>query len=421
MRALSAPLMRRPTLKTVGLIVLALGSLLIALTGGWSVMYRITYIVAALLVISALWAFLGARSLSVERRVRAQRAQVGGFFEEWVAVDNTSILPKPWAEIRTQSNLGTHAVRKGFALGPRSRRSWTIHTECTIRGKFKLGDIVVATGDPFGLFQRRRQFPSETTVLIYPKTVDFATPPHIPGQLPGGARQRGHVHYVTPTASSVREYQPADAFNRIHWPTTARTGRLMVKEFELDPFADVWVAVDLHREPQVGRGVESTEEYAVTLGASFARYFLMQNRSVGVLTQFEVIPPDRGTRQLTKIFELLAIARADRWQSLAELLAAENLRLNRLATLVVVTPSVDLAWVEITRHLVERGVHVMVALIEPATFGGGRSSLEAVGALAVANIPTYLVKRGEPLENALTSPQAGGEARMAPEGIARVS
>jgi uncharacterized protein (DUF58 family) len=409
--------MRRPALKTGGIIALALGSLVVALTGGWSVMYRITYIIAALFVVSALWAIFGARTLNVERRVRAQRAQVGGYFEEWVAVDNTSMLPKPWAEIHTESNLGTHAARKGFALGPKARRSWTIHTECTIRGKFKLGDIVITTGDPFGLFQRRRQFPSETTVLIYPKTVDFTTPPNIPGQLPGGARQSGHVHYVTPTASSVREYQPADAFNRIHWPTTARTGKLMVKEFELDPFADVWLAVDLHREPQAGRGAESTEEYAVTLGASFARFFLMQNRSVGVLSQSEVIPPDRGTRQLTKIFELLAIARADRWQSLAELLAAENLRLNRLATLVIVTPSVDTAWVAIAQHLVERGVDIMVALIEPATFGSGRSSLEAVSALAVANIPTYLVKRGEPLENVLTNPQLGRDTRTALEGV----
>ncbi len=413
--------MRRPTLKTFGLIALTLGSLIIALTGGWSVMYRVTYILVALLVVSFLWAVIGARTLNVERRVRAQRAQVGGYFEEWVAVDNTSLLPKTWAEIQTQSNLGMHAVRKGFSLGPRSRRSWTIRTECTVRGKFKLGDIAVSTGDPFGLFQRRRQFPSETTVLIYPKTVDFTTPPQIPGQLPGGARQSGHVHYVTPTAASVREYQPADAFNRIHWPTTARTGKLMVKEFELDPFADVWVAIDLHRQVQAGRGAESTEEYAVSVGASFARYFLIQNRSVGLLTQHEVIPPDRGTRQLTKIFELLAIARADRWQSLQELLSAESMRLNRLATLVVVTPSLERAWIEVAQHLVERGVDVMVALVEPSSFAGGRSSVEAISALAIADIPTYLVKRGDPLENLLEHPEVGRKVRSAPVGMARVS
>jgi uncharacterized protein (DUF58 family) len=194
-------------------------------------------------------------------------------------------------------------------------------------------------------------------------------------------------------------------------------GRLMVKEFELDPFADVWIAIDFHREVHAGRGAESTEEYAVTVGASFARYFLMQNRSVGVLTQHEVIPPDRGSRQLTKIFELLAIARADRWQSFDELLSGESMRLNRLATLVAITPSADLGWVEVTEHLAERGVDVLVPLIEAPTFGGGASTVEAIGALATANIPTYLVKRGEPLENLLTNPVVGHVGRGAPDGV----
>lgn len=411
--------MRRPALKTLGLIALGLGSLIVALTGGWSVMYRVTYVLAGLLIVSAAWSLVNVRTLSVERRIRAQRAYVGGYFEEWVAVDNTSWIPKPWAEIRSQSNYSAHAVQKGFSLGPKARRSWTIRTECTVRGKFKLGDVSITTGDPFGLFQRRVEFPSDTTVLIYPRTVEFVTPLNIPGQLPGGARQSGQVHYITPTASSVREYQPSDAFNRIHWPTTARTGRLMVKEFELDPFADVWIAVDFHREVHAGRGAESTEEYAVTVGASFARHFLIQNRSVGMLTQHEVIPPDRGTRQLTKIFELLAIARADRWQPFDELLAAESMRLNRMVTLVAITPSTEPRWVEVVEHLVQRGVHVIVALVEASTFGRSTSVIETVGALAAANVPTYLVKRGEPLENLLISPQVGLARWGAPNGSAR--
>ena len=46
----------------------------------------------------------------------------------------------------------------------------------------------------------------------------------------------------------MREYRPGDAFNRIHWPTTARTNRLMVREFELDPTVDVWIVLDLHSD-----------------------------------------------------------------------------------------------------------------------------------------------------------------------------
>src|SRR3954471_23938967 len=178
-------------MRTAGIVVLWLSTLLIAFVGGWSVMYRISYVVLLLGVLSWLWAWASARTLSVERRSRAQRAQVGGYFEEWVAVDNLWWLPKPWAEVRSDSNLSEHAVRRGFFLGPKARRSWTLKTLCTSRGKFTLGDIVVSTGDPFGLFQRQRRFGSETTVMVYPRTVDFSAPGRIPGQLPGGAQQRG--------------------------------------------------------------------------------------------------------------------------------------------------------------------------------------------------------------------------------------
>ena len=124
-------------------------------------MYRVSYVILLLGILSWLWALISVRTITVERRNRTQRAQVGGYFEEWVAVDNTWFLPKPWVEIRSDSNLSEHDVRRGFFLGPKARRSWTLRTQCTSRGKFTLGDIIVSTGDPFGLFQRRVRFPPE--------------------------------------------------------------------------------------------------------------------------------------------------------------------------------------------------------------------------------------------------------------------
>ena len=130
----------------------------------------------------------------------------------------------------------------------------------------------------------------------------------------------------------MRDYAPGDSFNRIHWPSTARTGRLISKEFELDPTADVWLFLDLERGGQaellwadVGRQAEprlpwepgpdltlmpSTVEYGVTIIASLAKHFIARDRAVGFIAYShhrEVIPADRGERQLTKILETLAV------------------------------------------------------------------------------------------------------------------
>jgi uncharacterized protein (DUF58 family) len=252
---------------------------------------------------------------------------------------------------------------------------------------------------------------------VYPRTVDFSPLPPIGGELPGGAKHLGQVPFVTPTAAGVRDYQPSDAFNRIHWPSTARTGRLMVKEFELDPFSDIWIALDLDRRVHHGRGADATEEYAVTVAASLARLFLTQNRALGLMAQGEIQQPDRGIRQLSKVLEIFATVRADRWESVAELVSKESLQLSRLSTLVVVTPSLTADWVNVCEHLTHRAVKVLVVLLEAATFGGGASSIEVVGALAAASIPTYLVKRGEPLESIFLSAGALAEAAHYPSAV----
>ena len=55
---------------------------------------------------------------------------------------------------------------------------------------------------------------------------------------------------VAKLPGGVREYVDGDPLNRIHWMSTARRDRLMVKEFELDPQSDVWIFLDAEREVQ---------------------------------------------------------------------------------------------------------------------------------------------------------------------------
>src|SRR5260370_11248838 len=80
------------------------------------------------------------------------------------------------------------------------------------------------------------------------------------GPMPGGEALRRGAHYVTANAAGVRDYSPGDSFNRIHWRSTARRDRLIVKEFELDPLSDIWVFLDGDRGVQASEKPERTEE-----------------------------------------------------------------------------------------------------------------------------------------------------------------
>src|SRR5262249_36587775 len=145
--------------------------------------------------------------------------------------------------------------------------------------------------------------------------------------------------------AGVRDYAPGDSFNRIHWASTARKDRLIVKEFDIDPLVDIWLFVDFSassvvEEPGLqrisGNGTiiptsqdipPSTEEYAVVIAASLANYFIASERALGfaAYTPYrEVYQPEHGQRQLNHILQTLAVARSFSKYSLQQMLTLET-------------------------------------------------------------------------------------------------
>ena len=53
--------------------------------------------------------------------------------------------------------------------------------------------------------------------------------------------------HPTPQAAGVREYSPGDPLSRVHWPTTVRRDKLMVKEFDEDSQSSVWLLLDAQK------------------------------------------------------------------------------------------------------------------------------------------------------------------------------
>jgi len=392
----------------VVLLILCVG---FALATGFWLLYRLAYVLLAAIPLCYIWARLNLIGLHVTVQRLVDRAQVGQMTDERITVRNTSVLPKIWLEVDDPSTLPGRRAGRVISLPGKSFRSWRSQTLLTRRGVYSVGPLSVSSGDPFGLFRGTRRFGAPSSIIVYPPFYDL---PHFtvpPANLPGEGRFRKRTHYVTPNAAGVREYVPGDSFNRIHWKSTARLGKLMVKDFELDPASDIWIVLDLQRSAQAGSGDDSTEEYGVKVAASVARHFLNQNRNVGLILygeRLEIVEAERGGQQLTRILEALAVARAVSEVRLADLLNVEGRRFGRHTTLVVVTPSVDDHWVLSLLQLTGRGVKVAAVLLEPSTFGGSGNALLVVGALAAADIWTYLVKRGEDISTALAPAEATG-------------
>ena len=113
---------------------------------------------------------------------------------------------------------------------------------------------------------------------------------------------------------------------------------------------------------------DATIETAVRACASISARALTENRAVGLAavgTRRAVLPVDRGGRQHQKVMQLMAAVQADGSTALRELLVEGISHLRRGMTAIVVTPSLDRAWVRPLTSLRSRGVACTVVIAEP--------------------------------------------------------
>ena len=411
-RVLAWPFAPQRRTLSVLLVILVAAAFIATGTGFW-LLYRISYIIAMGIPFALLLAWLNTRALEVNVERRTLRGQVGQEAEELIEVRNLSYLPKMWVELEDPSDLPGHQSRRAVVIPSRGLRSWVVSTTLQRRGLFDWGPLRVRGGDPFGIFYTERDYGVRQQILVYPRVVDlprFQTPP---ASLPGEGRFRRRTHYITPNASGIRDWVPGDPLSRIHWRSTAHTGELMVKTFELDPTSDIWVIADMEGAIQAGEGDESTEEYTVTIAASVAQRYIASNRSVGLIAfgeDYTVVEAERGQQQLSRILESLAVAKASGEAPLGNLLIEEQRRFGRHTTLVLVTASTDSSWLSPLQSLVQRGVRASVVLVDPSTFGGEGSPLVLYGELTASDILTYVVAQGDDLAYALSSTAVGAEA-----------
>jgi len=408
-------------------LLLLVASLLAGVITGAVFYYRLAYLWIFLYIGSWIMSRLALHGVQFKRTARSIRSQVGQIFEERFEIHNSSRLPRLWLEVRDESSLpGSRGSQVLSLIGRLESRSYLVRTRLMERGIFPLGQTTIASGDLFGLFPISQSFPAQESLLVYPMMVDVPNFPSPQGWLSGGEALRRRTHQITANAAGVREYASGDPLNRIHWLSTARRNRLIVKEFELDPLAEVWIFVDACRyvhaalpRPAISLDERDmwrpsvkiplppdSEEYAVSIAASLARYYLQNGRVVGLVSagrSYQVLPAERGGRQLGKVLEALALLRAEGRLPVQGLVEAEVKNLPRGSTVVLVTPASGDEVVLTVELLSRRGMRPVVVLLEASSFGGKAGTSKVAENLSVLRVPVCRVANGDDLSGALAS------------------
>ena len=416
-------MLRRAQLLLVGVVLLVA-----ALTTGAQFLYFLVYLGALVLIGAWLLTRLGLAGLEAGFGLDRPQAQAGETVRAWYTLRNRSRTPKLWLEVHSPSTLPEAIPGRALSLGSRATRSWFVDVPLTRRGHYRIDPMAIRTGDPFGLFTASAAVGSGTSLVVYPAVDPLPSWRLPPALIEGSDAHAERTHQSTPLVTGVRPYVTGDAFNRIHWKSSARQMELQVKEFDLEQTADLWLFLDLDRSVHTGTEDDATIETAVRACASIAAKAAASNRSVGfeaVGTRRIVMSSDRGPRQQQKVLHLLAAVQPDGVVSLHELLVDGLARLRRGMTAVVVTPSLDRGWVSPLASLRRRGIGCAVCIVDPISHDvrsrildgappmdpDERTALDAEllalrHALAEHELPPYVLIPGAPLGTQIVSPSA---------------
>lgn len=353
--------------------LLLLGTLLVvaAFSTGLSFLFYLVYLVILVVGGSYVLTRLGLSDLEAGYAVNHLSGHVGDRLRLTYTLRNTSRFPKFWLEVHNPTTLPVGLPGRALSLGSKTERSWLIRAPLPRRGLFRIEPLQIRTGDPFGFFESSAAVGSGVAVVVYPRIEPLPFWRLPASHLDGSHSRPERTLQASPLATTVRPWAPGDAFNRIHWRSTARHGEILVKEFELEQTADAWIILDLDRSVQLGRGDDSTVEVAIRAAASITDRAIGENRAVGLTVNarhLAQLQPDRGGRQHMKIMQLLAAIEGDGTSPLAEALTATLARIRRGMTAVVITPSLDRAWVKPLAALRGRGVKCVAVTFDVLEF-----------------------------------------------------
>jgi uncharacterized protein (DUF58 family) len=326
--------------------------------------------------------------------------------------------------------LAERIARLGERETPLRRREGRLRGRYVLqgvpRGRYPIEEARILIEDPFALASSEQPLAGGDAVLVYPKLVPLDT---LFSETGSRTMEGRRLLLRRPSGfdlHSVREYEQGESLRRVHWPSTAKRGQLMVKELEDAPRDEIVVLLDADAAGLVGTPPDSTFEVAVRAAGSMLRLHVDRARRVALV----VNSASRMTQRVQaaesdwhRALELLAGVEPDGHTPLGSVLADEVGPAARAIELAVVTSRLSGGLVDrmLQRSLSRHGTSVVY--VDPRSFAAGAQPEAPLDAEAAAHVhrldrggvPVAVVRRGDDLQVRLT-----GRRIAVPEGEAAV-
>lgn len=214
--------------------------------------------------------------LSVTRTATPSRLRPDEPAEVTVRIRNDGRRSTPilMAEEAVDYSLGDRPRFVVPSLAPGEERTVTYVVRSHLRGRHRVGPLGIRVKDPFGLTARTAAHRASASVLVLPRAYALAPSASRGSELGADGTVPHRVSLNGEDDASIREYREGDDLRRIHWPATARTGELMVRQEDRPARRRAVVLLDTRRSAHPDTGPHSSLEWAVSATASIGLHLL---------------------------------------------------------------------------------------------------------------------------------------------------
>lgn len=269
-----------------GRVVLGLGALgwLVGWLFGWDE-YMLVAAGCVLTVAAALLLTLVRSSLEGRLEIQPRRVTAGDDAVGRVEVTNLSgrmLLP-----VRVEAAVGEGLIRVDVpALQGGGTFEEVFVVPTTRRSVIPIGPLLSVRGDPLGLARRVVTLAGVSELFVHPRTVA------IEGLTEGWihdleGRTTNDLSSSDVAFHTLRDYVAGDDLRHVHWRTTARSGRLMVRQFVDTRRAHLGLVLSTnsgeYRDPD-------DFELAASVAGSLGRSALRERQSVSAVAGASIVP-----------------------------------------------------------------------------------------------------------------------------------
>lgn len=268
----------------LALTTAALFLVLVAVLLNSGTLFYMSTAIIATIAASRLQAWLSVRALRFERHV-PERAQVGELVTVDISVWSIRRIKRPLVLISDNIPTRMAVEDRTPSLPVAPAFDIPVSTQYQFRpmrrGRFRWSILTVMGTDALGLVTMTRNYqlsPVELLVLPTPIPLDV----QIPGASGWGAAdtQEGLSRGPGIEPRGLREYIQGDSLRHVHWRSTAKTGQLLVKEFDTGSYATVGIIIQQTKGTVAGDGADTSLEHMVSNAAYLAERFVRQGAEV---------------------------------------------------------------------------------------------------------------------------------------------